>query len=105
MNKTKGCLIANFATVPIAASRASTCGLATPKDPSDCNKRCGLYAGKPCSHYRTRVAAEPVIAEPLTRICPNQRFALLDDGMGELARVPADAWAAAHYHAYSGDVH
>lgn len=89
----------------IAASRASTCGLATPKDPSDCNKRCGLYAGKPCSHYRTRVAAEPVIAEPLTRICPNQRFALLDDGMGELARVPADAWAAAHYHAYSGDVH
>lgn len=48
----------------IARSRASTCGLATPKDPSDCNKRCGLYAGKPCGHYRPRVAAEPVIADP-----------------------------------------
>lgn len=44
-------------------------------------------------------AAEPAIVAPLTRICPNQRFNLLDDGTGELAPVSAAAWAAAKYHA------
>jgi hypothetical protein len=42
------------------------------------------------------------IVAPLSVICPGHKFGLLDDGMGELARVPADAWAAAHYHATTG---
>lgn len=37
--------------------------------------------------------------EPLTRICPNHRYGLLDDGMGNLVFQNADAWAAAYYHA------
>lgn len=40
----------------IAAARDSTCGMATPKDPSDCNKNCGRYVGQPCSNYRPRAA-------------------------------------------------
>lgn len=47
-----------FAPTPeeVARSRASTCGLATPKDPRDCGAHCGLYDGKPCGHYRPRQA-------------------------------------------------
>lgn len=44
---------------------------------------------------------EPAIVAPLSIICPGQRFGLIDDGMGNLARVPAAAWAAAHYHAHN----
>lgn len=38
--------------------------------------------------------------EPMSRICPQHIFALLDDGMGNLVFQNADAWAAAHYHAH-----
>lgn len=49
-----------------------------------------------------RPTGSPLLAAPLTTICPNHRFCLLDDGMGELAFVSASAWAAAKYHADSG---
>jgi len=35
----------------------------------------------------------------LSRICPQHRYAMLDDGMGNLAIQGAEAWAAAYYHA------
>lgn len=42
----------------IAAAKASTCHLATPKDPSDCKgARCWRWNGKenkPCQDYRPR---------------------------------------------------
>ncbi|WP_406624568.1 hypothetical protein [Acidovorax sp. SDU_ACID1] len=50
----------------------------------------------------SRHAGSPVAAAPLSTICPNHRYCLLDDGMGELAFVSAGAWAAAMYHADSG---
>lgn len=92
----------NPTAAQVAASRASTCGMATPKDPSDCHKGCGNYAGGPCAHYRPRVAAEPVIVAPLSRICPNHRYAMLDDGMGNLARYSGTSYGAALYHATTG---
>jgi len=49
-----------------------------------------------------RLTGSPLVAAPLTTICPNHRFSLLHDGMGELALVSASAWAAAKYHADSG---
>ena len=49
-----------------------------------------------------RYTGSPVAPAPLTTICPNHRYCLLDDGMGELAFVSAGAWAAAMYHADSG---
>lgn len=99
----------------IAVAKASTCGTETPKDPSDCNSRCGFYDGKPCANYRQReqhlsglrmqVLGRGLRQGPLTIISPMHRFCLLDDGMGELARVSTQAFQAAHYHANSGDVH
>jgi hypothetical protein len=50
----------------VAAAKASTCGMATPKDPSDCHKRCGLYNGKPCTHYRPR-EPKPAAAGGMTQ--------------------------------------
>ena len=44
----------------IDAAKASTCGMATPKDPSDCNRSCGLFdskENKPCAHHRQREQA------------------------------------------------
>ena len=42
----------------VAAAKASTCHLATPKDPSDCiGKHCGRWnaqENKPCDGYRTK---------------------------------------------------
>ena len=35
----------------------------------------------------------------LSLICPNHKYALIDDGMGNLAFVSGAAWAAAHYYA------
>lgn len=46
-----------------------------------------------------------LIASPLTTLCPNQRFCLLDDGMGNLAFVSGKSWAAAKYHADSWEMH
>lgn len=99
----------NPTAAQVAASRASTCAMATPKDPTDCentrvctNKPAASGACPACHNYRPRPAAEPAIVAPLTRINPQQAYCLLDDGMGNLARVPADAWAAAHYHATTG---
>lgn len=42
---------------------------------------------------------------PLTTIAPGHRFCLLDDGMGNLARVPLQAFIAASYYANSGQEH
>lgn len=96
----------NPTAAQVAASLASTCGMATPKDPTNCentrvcsNKPAGTGAHPACHNYRPRASAEPVIVSPLTRICPNHNYCLLDDGMGNLAFVSGAAWAAAHYHA------
>jgi hypothetical protein len=43
---------------------------------------------------------DPIPVSPLSTICPMQRFALLDDGFGNLCIVSAAAWVAAHYHAH-----
>lgn len=51
----------------------------------------------------TGAVGEPCITAPLTRICPNHRYCLLDDGMGELAFVSNESWEAAHYHATTGE--
>jgi hypothetical protein len=70
----------------VAASRASTCGLATPKDPKDCGRYCDHYAVNkgPCQFYRARVV------EKLAEDAMKARFIAIGKETPDLDKAVSD---------------